>query len=316
MPFPILVSRPISPPLMNQGVKTRLIPFIFPSIKWKGKGIWYEGFFGVGAVLFNAIYHGRIKNAVVTDINPYIIDFYKNIQAEKLILSELKKFMIKHALKMKRLGKPYYYEFRDKFNSSPSSKLLLFLNLSCFRHSLRFNSEGKLTSAFGNRGLYDMKGVRLRLINTYLRRIKLISRLFKVCKVELLNEDFRELFDLIKEPDFVYFDPPYLNKRLDYYGKEFTVKDWMELVYFSQKATCHLCLSNWYSDFQGYNKHLQEIEHYGNFNIRKTKYRYNLSIDSKKSNVIECIITNKRTTATISDLPNLMSYFKKKTMKV
>jgi len=55
MPFPILVTRPVSPPLMIQGVKTRLVPFIFPSIKWKGKGIWYEGFFGVGAVLFNAI---------------------------------------------------------------------------------------------------------------------------------------------------------------------------------------------------------------------------------------------------------------------
>ena len=39
---------------------------------------------------------------------------------------------------------------------------------------------------------------------------------------------FNELIDL------VYFDPPYLEKRMDYYGEDFTVKDWINLIEFSR----------------------------------------------------------------------------------
>lgn len=77
MVFPLFVSSPLKPPLLLQGAKTRLVPFIFSSIKWNKKGVWFEGFLGTGAVLFNAINFGKIKHAIVTDINPYIIEFVK-----------------------------------------------------------------------------------------------------------------------------------------------------------------------------------------------------------------------------------------------
>ena len=53
---------------------------------------------------------------MVTDINPFIIEFYQDIQTDKLDPNTLRKFLIKHTLKLKRGGKPYYHRLRDEFN--------------------------------------------------------------------------------------------------------------------------------------------------------------------------------------------------------
>ncbi len=136
---------------------------------------------------------------MVTDINPFIIKFYNDIQNNELDPNNLKEFLIKNTLRLKKEGKPYYHKLRSEFNTNPSSNLLLFMNLSCFRHTLRFNSKGELTSAFGNQGLYGIKGVNLRLIYTYIKRIIFFRKLLRKCEVTFLNQDFKYLFDLINE---------------------------------------------------------------------------------------------------------------------
>ena len=73
MKLPKSVNRVIVPPIKCQGIKTRLIPFILGNISWEGSGRWVEPFLGSGVVLFNV----APQYALISDVNPHIIAFYK-----------------------------------------------------------------------------------------------------------------------------------------------------------------------------------------------------------------------------------------------
>lgn len=44
--LPKKIITPKVPPIKIQGIKTKLVPFIAKSIKWNGKGIYFEPFMG------------------------------------------------------------------------------------------------------------------------------------------------------------------------------------------------------------------------------------------------------------------------------
>jgi hypothetical protein len=67
-----------APPIKCQGIKTKLVPFIFRNICWdesKG-GRWIEPFLGSGVVVLNL----APERALLTDTNQHIIHFYQAIQ--------------------------------------------------------------------------------------------------------------------------------------------------------------------------------------------------------------------------------------------
>lgn len=68
----------IVPPIKSQGIKTKLVPWIMEIVP-KSSGRWIEPFLGTGVVAFNSSY----KEAILNDINPHIINFYKLIQEKK-----------------------------------------------------------------------------------------------------------------------------------------------------------------------------------------------------------------------------------------
>ena len=88
--LPKKISTPKIPPIKIQGIKTKLVPFIAKSIKWNGNGTYFEPFMGSGVVGFNL----NPTKAIFSDTNPYIIQFYKDIQ-NKIITSKIvKKFIL------------------------------------------------------------------------------------------------------------------------------------------------------------------------------------------------------------------------------
>ncbi len=68
------------PPIKIQGIKTKLVPFIAQSISWDGNGTYYEPFMGSGVVGLNL----APQKAVFSDTNPYIIQFYQEVQSGKI----------------------------------------------------------------------------------------------------------------------------------------------------------------------------------------------------------------------------------------
>lgn len=76
----IKTSQILVPPLKIQGIKTKLIPFIKANITLNDRTIYYEPFMGSGVVGFNL----APKTAYFSDINPYIIDFYQQLQNQTI----------------------------------------------------------------------------------------------------------------------------------------------------------------------------------------------------------------------------------------
>ena len=74
--FPKHIELTKVPPIKIQGIKTKLVPFIAASIYWDDNGTYFEPFMGSGVVGFNL----QPKKAIFSDTNPYIIQFYKDLQ--------------------------------------------------------------------------------------------------------------------------------------------------------------------------------------------------------------------------------------------
>ena len=77
--LPLQIERVGVPPIKCQGIKTKLVPFIFSSITWKATdgARWIEPFLGSGVVTFNLM----PKRALLADTNIHIINLYKAIQS-------------------------------------------------------------------------------------------------------------------------------------------------------------------------------------------------------------------------------------------
>ncbi|MBQ9348234.1 MAG: DNA adenine methylase, partial [Oscillibacter sp.] len=65
------------PPIKIQGIKTKLVPIIRENVVVNRHTIWIEPFMGSGVVGFNL----EPERAVFSDLNPYVIDFYNQLNS-------------------------------------------------------------------------------------------------------------------------------------------------------------------------------------------------------------------------------------------
>jgi len=145
--LPKKIAKTGVPPIKCQGIKTRLVPFIAGSVAWDGSGNWVEPFLGSGVVLFNV----APDRARVSDTNPHIIKFYRDLQSGKLRPENLRDYLTDSASRLEAGGQSYYNFVRDRFNKEGDSRDFIFLNRSCFNGLMRFNSKGGFNVPFGHK---------------------------------------------------------------------------------------------------------------------------------------------------------------------
>ena len=63
---------------------------------WDGEGTYFEPFMGSGVVGFNL----EPQKAIFSDTNPYLIQFYKDIQSGKITPSIVREYLEKEAIKL------------------------------------------------------------------------------------------------------------------------------------------------------------------------------------------------------------------------
>jgi DNA adenine methylase len=78
------------PPIKCQGIKTKLVAWIKENLSQLKYSRWIEPFMGSGVVGFNV----RPQNAVFSDINPHLINFYNAIKDEKITPTIAKLFIL------------------------------------------------------------------------------------------------------------------------------------------------------------------------------------------------------------------------------
>lgn len=166
---------------------------------------------GGGAVLFFLLSkYQNIGRIIINDVNPALINCYKQIKHHHLaLIRELSKLQdAYYSLDNIEQKSDLYYSNRNEYNLIPVKKrsninaaaLFLFLNKNCFNGLYRENKQGKFNVPFGK-----------HFHPTICDKDVIISVHEALQKVEILCGEYTAVKDYIKwdEYNFFYFDPPY-----------------------------------------------------------------------------------------------------------
>jgi DNA adenine methylase len=182
-----------------------------------------EPFVGGGAFFFFL----KPKKALLSDINPELIDLYKGI----------KRYPIEVWRKFSQLptSKRGYYEVRAwrraDLDLVTNAARTLYLNRTCFKGMWRHNRKGDFNVGYGGQ---DRRWV---LDEGFLLQVSKTLR-----NATLICSDFEEVIEVCGKGDFLFLDPPYrpgeMEMTHDHYAfGKFTFDDHTRLAMALRKAT-------------------------------------------------------------------------------
>src|SRR5690606_19080506 len=131
----------------------------------------------------------------------------------------------------------YFYEIRARFNTTPSSLDFLFLNRACFNGVMRFNKSGKFNVPFCKKPNRFAPAYITKIVN----QIEVFSKIVAESDWIFEVRDFKESFAQIQEGDFVYADPPYAGRHVDYYNT-WSPNDETTLAHLLSELPCRFVL--------------------------------------------------------------------------
>jgi len=272
------------PPIKCQGIKSKLVKWIIDTISWDKHGIWIEPFCGSGVVGFNV----RPTEAIFSDCNPHIINFYESINTKKIDAKLVRTFLENEGNILQKRGKEYYYDVRSRFNESFNPLDFLFLNRSCFNGVIRFNGKGKFNVPFNNNPNRFSKAYITKIVN----QVKYVQDLFSNSTYKFYNWDFRKTIDIVKNNDFIYSDPPYMGRHVDYFNS-WNDKDELDLFELLKSSKCKFILSTWHHNKYRINPYIESHWSLYDFNIYTKEHFYHVGAKEKNRNsMIEALVTN------------------------
>ena len=201
----------MNPVLKYRGGKSREIPRFLQYIP-DDFNRYIEPFFGGGAVYF----YLEPDNAIINDLNTRLMTFYQELRNNypemRKQLDELQSLYEKNQKEYKRLktlspnervpnaNEELYYKMRELFNH-PNGEFLdgvlyFFINKTAYSGMIRYNNSGEYNVPFGR-----YPNLNTRLITE--QHSELLQR------TELYNLDYKKIFDMAQEDDFIFLDPPY-----------------------------------------------------------------------------------------------------------
>lgn len=197
-----LQKRP-GPPLKWAGGKRWLIPQLESLWQRHQTRRYVEPFCGGLAAALGLM----PSSALLNDINPHLVNFYKHIQAGLQLRIEM------------RNDESLFYRHRRRFNELISSRrkrnteaaqLFYYLNRTCFNGLCRFNQRGEFNVPFGSYNSIS-----------YARNFTDLTTVFRnwtfsSCDISALQ---------LEPEDFVYADPPYDVEFTSYSAGGFTWED-------------------------------------------------------------------------------------------
>lgn len=235
----------MKPLVKYRGGKSKEIPHLEKHIP-NFDGRYIEPFFGGGAMFF----YLEPKRAIINDINSKLMAFYKGVKSDfdtlQNELSEIEKIYRINRRKFEELkaqaptervnddNEVLYYQIRDMFNDLTDKKysdalLYFFINKTAYSGMIRYNSKGEFNVPYG----------RYANLNTSLVT-KMHSKLLR--NAEIHNCDYKQIFEMAEEDDFMFLDPPYDCIFSDYGNAEhkdgFNEKNHTELANAYKQLKC------------------------------------------------------------------------------
>ena len=276
------IDKVFVPPIKIQGIKTKIVPFIKENLLLAQDSMWIEPFMGSGVVGFNV----APKNAVFADINPHIIEFYNQIKSGQITSYIIRQFLEEEGSKLVQKDGLYYYEVRERFNQNHNPLDFLFLNRSCFNGMIRFNKKLAFNVPYGHKPQRFSKAYITKITN----QVTHIEELFRYNNWSFICQSFEETIKLANEKSFIYCDPPYIGRHVDYYDS-WDAQSGMDLCKVLVSSNARFMLSTW--DHNDYRKN-DVIDIIWNFCSKLTKDHFYF-VGAKELNrkaITEALLTN------------------------
>ena len=230
---------PLVPPLKCQGIKTKLVGEIRRIAARQDFQRWVEPFCGSCVVALNV----QPERALLCDTNVHIIRMYQDIQAGRVTPALAREFLTAQGEKLSAGGEPYYYEVRERFNREPCSLDFLFLNRSCFNGVMRFNRKGGFNVPYCHKPERFAQAYVTKIAN----QIRRIAEVVAMRDWTFAATGFRETLAEVGLGDFVYADPPYAGRHVDYFNS-WSEADEDDLARLLKGLPCGFILSTWHSN--------------------------------------------------------------------
>jgi DNA adenine methylase len=276
------VAKVFVPPIKSQGIKTKIVPWILSNVERDNHGRWIEPFMGTGVVGFNV----RPAKAIFSDINPHLINFYSALKSGAITPAKVKQFLEEEGGNLQRHGESYFYKIRERFNKDGNPLDFLFLSRSCFNGMIRFNSKGGFNVPFCRK----LK----RFAQAYITKI--VNQTHYVCQAiaahqwEFVCQDFRTLIKTATKHDFIYCDPPYFGRHVDYFNS-WNETDENDLYSVLHSTKAKFILSTWYKN--SYRENLSIQKYWKDFMIQTKNHFYHVGgKEINRNPMVEAIVTN------------------------
>ena len=270
------------PPIKCQGIKTKLLPMMLRNIRRNPEGLWIEPFLGSGVVALNV----APKRALLADSNPHIIGFYQAIKDGVIDGAVTREFLEREGRQLSLHGQDHYYLVRKRFNSEASPLDFLFLNRSCFNGIIRFNRRGEFNVPFGHKPNRFAPAYVTKIVNQ-VNRFQAATKLFDW---SFACQDFKVTLRQATNRDFIYCDPPYVGRHVDYYGS------WDEPLERAlhgelKDVDVPFMLSTWHSNQHRENKFIKTL--WGEFTISTIEHYYHVGArERNRKPMLEALVTN------------------------
>lgn len=279
-----MIGPPLVPPLKCQGIKTKLVSTIQQIAEKREYTRWVEPFCGSGVVALNV----QPKQALLCDTNLHIISLYQGIQNGTITAASTKEFLTSEGEKLKAQGEPYYYEVRTRFNDTPIPLDFLFLNRSCFNGVIRFNRKGKFNVPYCHKPERFAQAYVTKITN----QVRQIAQVLSAVDWTFEVRDFRSTLEAAKAGDFVYADPPYAGRHVDYFNS-WSDADEAALAARLGSLPCDFLLSTWHSNEFRRNAAIDLVWNRPGFHMLQREHFYHVgSSEDLRHPMIEALIAN------------------------
>lgn len=270
------------PPIKIQGIKTKMVDFIAKNVYLEENTTWYEPFMGSGVVGLNVAPH----KAVFSDTNPYTIALYNAIKDKTITSQDVREFLEYEGAMLAEKDDEHYYFIRDRFNEKHNPLDFLFLNRSCFNGMIRFNRYYKFNVPYGHKPNRFAKAYVTKIVN----QVKHLESIFPENDWEFTVCSFEETIARAGEGDFIYCDPPYIGRHVDYYDSwdeehEIALRD----ILYSSKA--RFMLSTWDENKYRKNEYIDTVWK-GCYKLNKEHFYHVGAKESNRNAIIEALLLN------------------------
>lgn len=169
---------------------------------------------------FNIFLYEIVKDFSILDSDYIIKHINKRIKEYDLKKGYSKKQLSINEKKENEIAKRNYIEFREFLNNNSKTKSLDLLTIHYFAFNNLIRHTKKEPYNFNT-----PSGVGSKTYSSKLHNDLIINACNKFKNISLYNKDFRDLnYSILKENDFVYFDPPYYLSNAEY-NKNWTIKE-------------------------------------------------------------------------------------------